>query len=169
MEPSNHPKPSLSLFSMASFSIRGFLELQPSGKTFLYLFISSLSRLKSSLSFLASVSYVHSAPALASLCIYSICVVKHFQVQGWGTLFCLKECCKMSSTRIGLCSEQEAEWPSAGGSGLGVNRFGCSAVLQDRPVTLRRSQNCCVFHLSTYSLHMQCFSGCWGRYCDVFS
>lgn len=40
--------------SRASFSIRGFLDLHPSGKTFLYLFNGSQSQLKSYLSSLTS-------------------------------------------------------------------------------------------------------------------
>lgn len=56
LKPSYHSQPFLSLSSMASFRRRGFLQLQPPEKTFLYLFIGSPSQLESYLSFLASVS-----------------------------------------------------------------------------------------------------------------
>lgn len=70
---------------------------------------------------------------LASLCIYSIYVVKHFQIQDWAILFCFKWYCRMSSTCVKLCSEQAAEWPSAEGSGLAVNKSGCNTLLWDGP------------------------------------
>lgn len=86
-----------------------FVQPKFTGRVF---FTGSPSQLNLYLFFLASVSYVYSAPPLGfSLSLEHLCC-KAFSNTELGDLIRFN-CCRMSSTCIELCSEQEAEWFSA--------------------------------------------------------